>query len=109
MKGPQGQKRPGDVVGGAVTVAKLATGEMEEGEMDTQKAARILGRSGALKRSQILPPERRSEIAKIAGRCAVEGPHQKGHSTDLSSLNWVAPPAGLEPTSPPPSKARSVH
>ena len=75
MKGPQGQKRPGDVVGRAVTVARLATGEMEEGEMDTQKAARILGRSGALKRSQVLPPERRSEIAKIAA-----GARWKGHT-----------------------------
>ena len=77
MKGPQGQKRPGDVVGGAVTVAKLATGEMEEGEMDTQKAARILGRSGALKRSQILPPERRSEIAKIAADARWKGHTKK--------------------------------
>ena len=66
MKGPQGQDRLGDVVGCAVTVARLATGEMEESEMDTQKAARILGRSGALKRSQTLPPERRSEIARKA-------------------------------------------
>ena len=29
-KGPKGQKRPGDVVGAAVLVAKIATGEVEE-------------------------------------------------------------------------------
>ena len=76
MKGPQGQDRLGDVVGCAVTVARLATGEMEESEMDTQKAARILGRSGALKRSQTLPPERRSEIAKIAAGVRWKGSRQ---------------------------------
>jgi IS1 family transposase len=30
-KGPQGQKRPGDVIGAAVKVAKIATGEIELG------------------------------------------------------------------------------
>lgn len=30
-KGPKGQTRPADVVGCAVTVAKIATGEVEEG------------------------------------------------------------------------------
>ena len=49
--------------------------------MDTQKAARILGRSGALKRSQTLPPERRSEIAKIAA-----GVRWKGHTSIISYL-----------------------
>ena len=29
-KGPQGEKRPADVIGAAVTVAKIATGEIEE-------------------------------------------------------------------------------
>ena len=29
-RGPNGEKRPGDVVGCAVTVAKIATGEIEE-------------------------------------------------------------------------------
>ncbi len=29
-KGPQGQKRPADVIGAAVIVAKIAAGEIEE-------------------------------------------------------------------------------
>jgi len=29
-KGPQGQKRPADVIGAAVMVAKIATGEIED-------------------------------------------------------------------------------
>ena len=28
-KGPNGQKRPGDVIGAAIMVAKIATGETE--------------------------------------------------------------------------------
>ncbi len=78
MKGPQGQKRPGDVVGCAVTVAKLAIGELEEQEMDIQKAARILGRSGAIKRSEVLSPERRSEIAKRAASARWKANAKKG-------------------------------
>jgi hypothetical protein len=29
-KGPDGQKRPGDVIGAAIMVAKIATGEIED-------------------------------------------------------------------------------
>ncbi len=29
-RGPQGQKRPADVIGAAIRVAKIATGEVEE-------------------------------------------------------------------------------
>lgn len=29
-KGPQGQKRPADVIGAAVRIAKIATGEIED-------------------------------------------------------------------------------
>jgi hypothetical protein len=36
-KGPQGQKRPGDVVGAAVMVAKIATAEIEN-DADDSKA-----------------------------------------------------------------------
>ena len=31
-KGPRGEKRPADVIGAAVMVAKIATGEIEEPE-----------------------------------------------------------------------------
>jgi len=29
-KGPRGEKRPGDVIGAAIMVAKIATGEIED-------------------------------------------------------------------------------
>ena len=67
-EGPKGQKRPGDVVGAAITVAKIATGEIaEEAEDDGKdKAAVELGRKGGRARASKLTPKRRSEIAQKA-------------------------------------------
>jgi hypothetical protein len=63
-KGPQGQKRPADVIGNAVMVMKIATGECEE---KTTKAGRVKGgKAGGKKRAASLTPERRSEIAQAA-------------------------------------------
>ena len=47
-KGPQGQKRPADVVGNAVHVMQIATGEREEEFEDDGKdpAAKELGAKG---------------------------------------------------------------
>ncbi len=46
-KGPKGEKRPADVVGAAITVARIATGEIEEQADDGKnKAAVELGRKG---------------------------------------------------------------
>lgn len=35
-KGPQGQKRPGEVIGAAIRVAKIATGEIEDDRDDSK-------------------------------------------------------------------------
>ena len=68
-KGPQGEKRPGDVVGAAVTVAKIATGEIEEKTDDGKDAAAVaLGRKGGKARAEKLTPEQRSEISKKAAK-----------------------------------------
>ena len=66
--GPRGQTRPADVVGCAVTVAKIATGEITETlEPDRSVPAR---RAGGLKggkaRAKVLSAKRRSEIARSA-------------------------------------------
>ena len=67
-KGPQGQKRPGDVIGAAIMVAKIATGEVE----DTTAAPRPAdyhrrgGEKGGASRAAKLAPEERSAIAKKA-------------------------------------------
>ncbi len=68
-KGPQGQRRPANVIGNAV---QIATGE----EQDTrlyQTAKRNSGLAGAKARANSLSPERRSEIAKIAAQARHKG------------------------------------
>lgn len=63
-KGPQGQKRPADVVGNAVHVMRIATGEIEEAVYRPEKAAG--GQKGGPARAKALTPEQRSEIARVA-------------------------------------------
>ena len=67
-KGPQGQKRPADVIGNAVKVMRIATGEAEEEFEDDGKdpAAKELGAKGGRARADRLTPERRAEIAQKA-------------------------------------------
>ena len=67
-KGPKGQKRPADVIGTAIKVAKIATGEIEDVQPDDgkNKAAQELGRLGGKARAKKLSRGRRSEIAKKA-------------------------------------------
>lgn len=66
--GPKGEKRPADVIGAAIMVAKIATGEIEETIEDDGKdpAAKALGRKGGAARAKAMTPERRAEIAKQA-------------------------------------------
>ena len=61
-KGPQGQKRPGDVVGCAVTVAKIATGEITE---DVPKNRDIKIKGGKT-RVESMTSEERSDLARKA-------------------------------------------
>lgn len=68
-KGPKGQKRPADVIGAAIKVAKIATGEIEEdiGPDDGKdKAAAELGRRGGKARAERMTPEQRAEAARRA-------------------------------------------
>jgi len=63
--GPRGEKRPADVIGSAVIVAKIATGEIEE--IPTQKSGRVRsGRAGGLARATKLSSRDRRKIAKKA-------------------------------------------
>jgi ABC-type tungstate transport system substrate-binding protein len=69
-KGPRGEKRPADVIGNAILVAKIATGEAEETieSADDRKnpAAKELGAKGGKARAERMTPERRAEIARAA-------------------------------------------
>lgn len=64
-KGPQGQKRPADVIGNAVHIAQIATGEIEDTKLD-QPNKRKSGLAGGKARAQSLTSEERSEIARKA-------------------------------------------
>lgn len=69
-KGPKGEKRPADVIGAAVMVAKIATGEVEEVAEDLGKdsAAATLGRKGGKARAAKLTREEREEISRAAAQ-----------------------------------------
>ena len=70
-RGPKGEKRPADVIGNAVHVMRIATGEVEEREPTPEEqgkdsAAAALGRKGGAARARSLRAKKRSEIARKA-------------------------------------------
>lgn len=67
-RGPKGQKRPADVIGNAVKVMRIATGEEEDTVADDgkDKAAQSLGRRGGKARAEKMTAKQRSAIAKKA-------------------------------------------
>lgn len=64
-RGPKGEKRPADVIGNAVHVMRIATGEIEEQRGKAPKRAKG-GLNGGKARAASLTPEQRSEIARAA-------------------------------------------
>lgn len=66
--GPKGEKRPADVIGNAVKVMRILTGEEDDTPPDDgkNKAAQELGKKGGTARAKAMTPERRAEIAKAA-------------------------------------------
>ena len=69
-KGPKGEKRPTDVIGNAVKVMRIATGEEGEALTDDgkDKAAVSLGKRGGRARAEALSSTKRSAIAKKAAK-----------------------------------------
>ena len=64
-RGPKGEKRPADVIGNAVHVMRIATGEITE--TLNQKSGKIRsGKAGAKARAAKLSPKRRKTIARKA-------------------------------------------
>ena len=64
-KGPKGERRPADVIGCAVHIAKIATGEIEDTELK-YPAKRNSGLAGSKARAKSLNNSNRSDIAKKA-------------------------------------------
>ncbi len=69
-KSPKGQKRPAGVIGNAVRVMRIATGEVEETLTDDgkSKAAVELGRKGGAARAKTLTRKQRSALAMKAAK-----------------------------------------
>ena len=64
-RGPKGENRPADVIGNAVKVMRIATGDEAE-NISPESAAAALGKRGGAARAKKLTPEQRQEIAKKA-------------------------------------------
>jgi hypothetical protein len=67
--GPKGERRPADVIGNAVKVMRIATGEESESlptDDGKDPAAKALGAKGGAARAKSMTPKRRAEIAKKA-------------------------------------------
>lgn len=67
-RGPRGEKRPADVIGGAVKVMRIATGEEPDDRQDAPALTpgQQLGKLGGAARARNLTGEQRSEIARKA-------------------------------------------
>ncbi len=67
-KGPKGEKRPPDVIGAAVKVMQISTGEIEEDTDDDgkNKAAVALGRQGGKARAAKITTQQRTDAARKA-------------------------------------------
>jgi hypothetical protein len=73
-RGPKGERRPADIIGNAVKVMRIATGEEPEDyrpDPESERkdpAAVALGRKGGKARAKGLTKKRRKEIAQRAAR-----------------------------------------
>jgi hypothetical protein len=65
-KGPRGEKRPADVIGNAVRVMRIATGEEPDDREDAPapSPAAQLGKLGGAARAKALTAEQRQAIAR---------------------------------------------
>src|SRR3954447_2466359 len=76
-KGPKGQKRAADVIGNAIRVAKIATGEEVEdfgADDDKDKAAQSMGRRGKAESAAVLRRARDEGGVRGAARAPSRSP-----------------------------------
>ena len=64
-KGPRGERRPANVIGGAIMVARLSVGDIQEQLKEPSGKVRS-GYAGAKARTENLSAEKRQEIARKA-------------------------------------------
>ena len=71
-KGPRGENRPADVIGAAVKVMRIATGEEQDAPQSPMRVERA--RKGAAGRATKLSDEQRADIARIAAQARWKKP-----------------------------------
>jgi hypothetical protein len=71
-KGPRGEKRPADVIGAAILVGRIATGDAEDKPGKAPNRAKG-GKGGGESRAKSMSAKRRKEIAKLAAKARWEG------------------------------------
>jgi hypothetical protein len=71
-RGPKGEKRPADVIGNAVHVMRIATGEVEDTGIEKNPKAvargKLGGQKGGVARAKSLTPAERTKIARKAAK-----------------------------------------
>ena len=76
-RGPKGEKRPADVIGNAVLVMQIATGEVRDTSTEKNPHAVALGKLGGKKggkaRAKTLTKKQRSSIAEKAAQARWKG------------------------------------
>jgi hypothetical protein len=94
-RGPKGEKRPADVIGAAIMVAKIATGEMKDRLQEKNPNAVALGTRGGAKggpaRARKLSQAERMESAKKAAHA--RWGNQRTHTPGSGKTK---PPKGIE-------------
>ena len=65
-RGPKGEKRPADVIGNAVHVMRIATGEIEDNNPPSKSGRVRSGKAGGQARASNLTAEQRKNIASVA-------------------------------------------
>jgi hypothetical protein len=87
-KGPRGEKRPADVIGAAVMVAKIATGEIEDKPAIKTKRTKS-GKAGGIARAKALSNERLKETRTApAQRRKAEMPARMAVTSTSSPPMW---------------------
>lgn len=67
-KGPRGEKRPADVIGAAVLVGRIATGEAEDAREAKAPVQQAGGKKGGAARASKMTAEERRSIALGAAK-----------------------------------------
>ncbi len=66
-KGPKGEKRPADVIGAAILVGRIATGDSEDTKGKAPNRAKG-GKAGGISRAKSLTEEQKINNAKVAAK-----------------------------------------